>query len=254
MFGLKKIKLKFFDFQLKSLFHQELGASGLNYSPYDFINECSPPLLKQLAQRIETLVAIEFSLKHVCWIKLSKNRKIEQWTHENIDLNLAQSQDIYENIQKIKKLVNMLPLSDVYVLEMKSFRPTIKNVKLYVDLYAALSMAAISINLLLPKSEITRLNNDCYLPNIYSLKDSQVSKFYQLNVGGERISSIKKAQSILSKFSNNSEAPSQIDIEPNMLQYYIKYLNGGKTFLKEQYSNTLLLGLMFLDNIIFGKA
>ncbi|XP_064594624.1 transcription elongation factor, mitochondrial-like isoform X2 [Liolophura sinensis] len=196
---------------------------------------CYPNLAKSECKAVDSIISLELQADRLSWVKMNRDLEVEQWRQSVLFDKPYPRFDHVIYLNQVQDFVSSLPSCSLYTLENKQLRvPSLKVVPLIVNLKCLETML------------ITVLNNDvsdAKKHRVHLIKPTMISRYFNLLVGGERVSGQHVVRDIL---LGQSEIVTDVVIPAKLRDSYFRH----ESFEQERLSSCLLQAIAFLKLIV----
>lgn len=192
-------------------------------------------------QNLTSLVALELHADSVVFARMSRDLTLESWDMVPLLSKPFQKVDHIMFLEKLLEVIERLPKSEAYVFESKIYRYTSLRVVPYLtNLRILEAMLVTLLNSNLPTTGQHRA---------FFLKPNSVMRFFNLAVGGERVSGqhiLRELQRTSSEEGDSGSMISDVEVPAGLWDQYWSEQSLGQ----ERLANCLLLAVAFYKLIV----
>ncbi|CAH1794977.1 unnamed protein product [Owenia fusiformis] len=184
-------------------------------------SDVNPPLTPEKCKNIKSLVAMEIRLDNISWVHMDSDLRVIQWEQESFFEQYSARYDHAEYQTQLSRVVSMLPEADMYSYELIPQGYTNLQ-KIPYQVNNAIIQAIITTMLnMRHQGNQSEWNSD--INRVYTIKSYAVQKYFNLNLGGERVSSRLLLDDVISR--------ENVPIPKDIMTQYMSYDNIGKELL-----------------------
>ncbi|XP_014673944.1 PREDICTED: transcription elongation factor, mitochondrial-like [Priapulus caudatus] len=201
---------------------------------------CTPAITNRECQNVESLVSMDLQQDWVTFVHMDRQFNVLEWYREPL---LGAKPPKYNHalfLQCINNFVRKLPKADIYTFENKVLRyqtqPRLVTLAMNMRTIEAMVTALLSVDV---EGDLQQ--------KVYTLKNNVVSQYFQLMVGGERVSGQQVVGKLLEGYTVND-----IDlIVPERLRASYQQMMAPQ---REQMCASLMQALVFYKLVVFKKS
>ncbi|KAL5019158.1 hypothetical protein ScPMuIL_004880 [Solemya velum] len=190
-----------------------------------------PHLSKAKQKTVESVVAMDIQGDRVTWAKVSRDLHVDDWNQSLIFDRpfLRYDHVLFHN--SVKKFLEQLPEASLYIMENKVYR------------YTNIRIVPFITNLRILEAVIVTLLNGADENKIYLMKSQILSSFFNLSVGGERVSGKHIVQDIIDEKSTMANG---VILPSHLVNVYSQY----DAIQQDKFASCLLLAIALYKLVI----